>query len=114
VFAHQPVGQPLTGFKYTVTSVTFSPDGKLIASASMDGSIIVWDVDTHQPVGEPLTMEAPPSVALSPDGKMLASGSYDESIILSDVNTHQPITQLWGDKNYVMSVAFSPDGKTLA
>lgn len=45
-----PIGQPLTGYKLwkrvdQVTSVDFSPDGKILASISRDGLIVLWDID---------------------------------------------------------------------
>lgn len=100
-----------------VTSVAFSPDGKILASGSDDHSIILWDVTTGQPIGQPLKGHSDEvmSVAFSPDGKTLASGSADHTIILWDVATHQPIgTPLMGHTDIVSTVAFSPDGKTLA
>ena len=41
----QPFGQPLTGHNDLVSSVAFSPDGKILASGSWDNSIILWDTD---------------------------------------------------------------------
>jgi WD40 repeat protein len=127
VATHQPIGQPLTGHKSSVSLVSFSPDSKTLASASDDGTIILWDVVSHQPIGQPLaehTVDVS-SIAFSPDGKILASGNcgkMDEfdtclqgEIILWDVATHQPIGQpLTLSTSWVNSVAFSPDGKTLA
>ena len=47
--------QPLTGHTGPVSSVAFSPDGKRIVSGSGDNTVRVWDADTGQPIGDPLT-----------------------------------------------------------
>ena len=39
-----PISQPLTGHKDFVSSITFSPDGKILASSGDDGTIILWDL----------------------------------------------------------------------
>ena len=103
----------------SVSSVAFSPDGALLASASSrpDGTIVLWDMARRQPRGDPLTGhgEGVLSVAFSPDGTLLASGSYDRTIVLWDVASGQRLgPQLLGHEGFVHSVAFSPDGATLA
>src|SRR6266498_3229669 len=104
--------QYLHGHTDSGWSVDFSPDGKTLASSNGDGTILLWDVATRQPIGQPLTGYV---IAFSPDGKTLASGAADNSIILWDVKSQQPIGQpLTGHTNSVNSIAFSPDGKTLA
>jgi WD40 repeat protein/energy-coupling factor transporter ATP-binding protein EcfA2 len=117
----QPLGDPLIGHNGWVRTVAFSPDGKTLASGSDDNTIILWDVESRQPIGQPFAhpltehIEPVSSVAFSPDGKSLASGSGDNTIILWDVATRQPIGQpLTGHTSAVESVAFSPDGKTIA
>ncbi|MCF3574115.1 WD40 repeat domain-containing protein [Planktothrix agardhii 1812] len=98
-----------------VYSVSFSPDGKTLASGSGDNTIKLWDVTTgkeiHTLQGHSSVVS---SVSFSPDGKTLASGSDDNTIKLWDVTTGKEIRTLQGHSSSVWSVSFSPDGKTLA
>ena len=99
----------------SVKSVSFSPDGKILASGNIDDTIQLWDVET----GKQITSlsghdDIVYSVSFSPDGKTLASGSEDKTIKLWDVETGKQITTLPGHDDIVYSVSFSPDSKTLA
>jgi WD40 repeat protein len=75
-----------------VVAVTFSPEGKTLASGSADATVRLWDVTTRQPLGDPLRGHSKDvlSVAFSPDGKTLASASQDGTVRLWDVATHHP------------------------
>ncbi len=59
-----------------MSSVVFSPHGKMVASASLDKTVRLWDVDTQASI---LTLEEHPgavgAVAFSPDGRTIASAS---------------------------------------
>jgi WD40 repeat protein len=100
-----------------VSTIAFSPDGKILASGGDDSTIILWDVPTGQPIGRPLKghTDWAETIAFSPDGKILASGSSDTNLMLWNVATGQSVKQLMNEYHgAVESVVFSPDGKLLA
>jgi WD40 repeat protein len=97
-----------------VLSVTYSVDGKTIASGGLDDTAYTWDVKTGELT---LTIETPSpvrSVAFSKDGKIIACGCGDKIVRLHDTNKGNLIRTLVGHTAEVRSVAFSPDGKTIA
>jgi WD40 repeat protein len=105
----------LSGHKDEIVGVAFSRDEKRLASASLDNTVILWDVEGRKLLarleGHRAGVE---SVAFSPDGKRLASASQDQTVILWDVDSRKPLATLKGHKGEVWGVAFSPDGKRLA
>jgi WD40 repeat protein len=98
-----------------IGTLIFSPDGKLMATASSDQSVVLWDVATGAKLKTLLGHRGEVwAAAFSPDGKVLATGSYDRTIILWDVVTGNELKVLKGHDEFVRALAFSPDGSILA
>ncbi len=98
-----------------VNSVAFSPDGTTLASGRQDGTIVLWNTATRQPLRLQLDMHTDSvlAVAFSPNGKILASGGQDTAVIFWDVATGQVLDVPFREHmGAVTSVAFSPDGNT--
>jgi hypothetical protein len=101
----------LRAHKKAVNSVAWSPDGKTLASASDDKTVILWDVATRQPRGklEPHDTKVV-SVAYSPNGQQIASQSSAGTVYVWDAETNSPVHSWqcsWVDNG---CLAFSNDG----
>ncbi|MFD4625424.1 AAA family ATPase [Streptomyces sp. NPDC058475] len=118
-----PLATPLLGHTGAVYLTSFSPNGRILATASYDRTVRVWNVadpTRPKPLGKPLTGHTSwvSSAVFSPDGHTLASASDDGTIRLwnlSDPRHPKPIgTPLTGHDGTIYLLAFSPDGRTLA
>jgi WD40 repeat protein len=124
------IGGPLTGHTSAIYSLTFTPDGKTMASGSggpiyfksrADYSIILWDLSARSRRQEFFGHKSGVrSLAFTPDGEVLASGSADSSILLWNVPAGKEIEiseflapSLNSHRGAVVQMAFGSDDKVL-
>lgn len=95
-----------------IMSVTFSPNGALLATASAGGTARIWSKD-----GTPLSIlkhtGGLTNISFSPDSQMLLSASTDKMVRLWNIDGTL-LQTLKGNKDAVWSASFSPDGKAIA
>jgi WD40 repeat protein/DNA-binding SARP family transcriptional activator len=140
--AARQLGLPLTGHDALVRALTFSPDGRILATGGHDKSILLWDLSPAKEAldqGQDATAEAAllaelisgpisghddlvTSLAFGSDESTLASAGADGRVILWDISpalnqggsVDKPASQiLVGHGEPVWSLAFGPDGRTL-
>jgi WD40 repeat protein len=97
-----------------VLSISFSPDGKLLAAG--DQAIKIWDVATTKQARAPFTSvnSEVNAVAFSPDGKTLTSADGNTVRIWDLATARQIRLPLSGHTGTIADVAFRPDGRVLA
>jgi WD40 repeat protein len=110
----------LTGHKTFVRVVTFILDGRLLATCGVDGTVRLWDAATGKEVRPPLPYNSRVmSLGYSPKNRLLASGDASQKVMIWEPATGNQVLiprhrDLAGHTNYVMALAFSPDGERLA
>jgi WD40 repeat protein len=107
----------LKGHEMQIAAVTYAPDGKRLASLSLDNTVRVWDTATGQALrtlrlgGKPSGETDARGLAYSADGKRLAAAAQRETVKVWDAATGQALHDF---HDRAASVAFSPDGRRLA
>ncbi|KAH7916905.1 WD40 repeat-like protein [Leucogyrophana mollusca] len=109
----QSVVGPIKGHTDAVFSVVYSPDGRLLVTASWDRSIRVWDSKTGIEVGKPMLghTDYVICISISADGRRIASGGADHTVRVWDLETRLQVGDSFDADYWVLSVAFSPDDR---
>ncbi|MUG94136.1 CHAT domain-containing protein [Scytonema sp. UIC 10036] len=103
----------LSGHEDEVIDVSFSPDGQIIATASKDKTVKLWNLDGSQRQTLQGHKALIHDISFSPDGQTIATASWDGTVKLWKPSG-QLIMTLVEDKDAIYSVSFSPDGKIIA
>ncbi|MCB0062257.1 MAG: WD40 repeat domain-containing protein, partial [Caldilineaceae bacterium] len=105
----------LKGHEGWMRSAFFSPNSKMIVTASEDRTVRLWDAATgdelYQFVGH---QDIAVFATFSPDGQQIASAGFDGTVRLWDVSSHRPVRTFTSQSHFNNSLAFSPDGAILA
>jgi eukaryotic-like serine/threonine-protein kinase len=110
-----PASRTLPGHAGRASCVTFSPDGRRLVSAGVDGVFHVWDTASWEKVASPRCHGGHVHrVVFSPDGKYLASGGSDATLRVWEAATGRPLLAFRGHTDTIYDVAYSRDGKYLA
>jgi WD40 repeat protein/serine/threonine protein kinase len=110
----------LVGHERYVTGLAYTSDGNSLISASVDGTVRVWDIREGQmrrtlilPTGTTELIFA--ALAVSPDGSTIAAGGDNQQIALwNDTHSDLPRILPQSHTDSILALAFSPDGQTLA
>jgi WD40 repeat protein len=105
----------LSGHSSPVTAVAFSPSGAVVAAASADGGVRLWETAAgREPRAIATGQGVAESLAFSPDGTRLATGGRDGTLKLWRVATGVELRAVHHDETAaVVALAFAPDGATL-
>lgn len=117
----------LRGHTYNISSLSYSPNGKFLASASLDKTVKIWNTESGEVLqtlepGDFMRMvrgklvndeiKVPVmAVVFSPDGKRVATAGADRLVTIWDVETGKIIEKMQGHIMTITDVDFSPDGK---
>ncbi|KAL2915398.1 ribosome assembly [Polyrhizophydium stewartii] len=105
----------MTGHQQLVNHLSFSPDGRMLASASFDKSVKLWEATTGKFITTLRGHVSPVyQVCWSSDSRQVLSGSRDTTLKVWDIKTKKMKAELPGHADEVFSVDWSPGGDRVA
>ena len=109
--------ETLVGDVGSIKSTTFRPDGTMLSSVGLDGSFMIWDIETRPPSAfMPRGLGLVNCIAFSPDNRLLAACNVNAVVSFYDLDRDysRPLDDAPAATLSASCLAFSPDGTTLA
>jgi WD40 repeat protein/tRNA A-37 threonylcarbamoyl transferase component Bud32 len=105
----------LRGHRDQVLTVAFAPDGRRLASGSLDGELRLWDAERAEPLWAIRAHEQRiHGLAFQPGGELVATVSGDGTVRLWDAASGAARQSVTAHAGAATAVAFAPDGKRFA
>lgn len=111
----QILQSPLEGHTAPVNRASFSPDGRFVLTAGVDGTAKIWETGSGRVARTLASGSGSVAAAVwSPDGKFVATGGAGGAIRIWDASSAQILYTLQTGTNSIASLAYSPDGRSIA
>ncbi|GFG40879.1 hypothetical protein Cfor_08909 [Coptotermes formosanus] len=106
---------PLTGHKYGVTCIRFSPQGTMLATSSIDGSTMLWNVWSGVRIHTFIQVSggAVRTCRFTPDSTLIVSAGDDGSVCVWDLVHRNLVRTFQQHEGTILSVSFTPDSHYL-
>jgi hypothetical protein len=115
LYAGDKLSHQISAHRDHIYDLSFSPDGKVLATCGYDRVIHLWDTSTGKLIRDLKDhSDAVYAIAFSPDGKLLASGAADRAVKIWYVASGKRLYTLSESTDWVYAVAWHPSGKQLA
>ncbi|ETO19189.1 WD-40 repeat protein, partial [Reticulomyxa filosa] len=106
-------GKEIQTFDCMVSDIYFSPDNQLLISRLINGSVVMWNLETGKRASELEKHSDENRSRMSPDGQFVIANSGKNMIGIMDAMSGEIVQRLIGHGHYVSDMRYSSDGQTI-